>query len=229
MEEIRKKEKRHQNNSRPESDKKPSATNDHSKSQAFDLKALQLLVASNTRTAAKTTALLAACSNNITELKDTSADTIIMSESDQKPSATTRSKTQAFDLEALQELVAATTQSVAILTMNTSEIKETSEDVNNKLKLEQEVYPNDDLQAKQLPPESGTCVSGNFPPFLTSYRGIHTLVPEILSNRPSMTKNPSAFTNPLPVPKKESRQSSINHETNPTDIKDSYGEIQANI
>jgi hypothetical protein len=41
--------------------------------------------------------------------------------------------------------------------------------------------------------------STRFPPFLTSYVGIFTLVPETLSNRPS-TKNPSASTNPLPVP-----------------------------
>eukprot|EP00978_Attheya_sp_CCMP212_P041392 scaffold236902_cov35-Attheya_sp.AAC.1 len=41
----------------PESDKKQSATT-RSKTQAFDLEALQLLVASNARTAAETTASL---------------------------------------------------------------------------------------------------------------------------------------------------------------------------
>ena len=229
----------------PESDQKPSAAT-RSKTQAFDLEALQLLVASTTKKlaalsnktfdlealqllVASTTNNVAALSNNVPELKETSADTIIMSESDQKASATMLSKTQTFDLKALQALVAANAVSVAKLTMNASEIKETSDEINNKLVLEQEVHPNDDLQAKQLPPESGTRISGNFPPFLTSYGGIRTLVPEILSNRPSTTKNPSAFTNPLPVPEKESRQSSIDHETKPTDIKDSYGEIQANI
>jgi predicted metal-dependent peptidase len=48
-----------------------------------------------------------------------------MPESDQKPSATTRSKTQAFDLEALQLLVASTTQNVAALTTSVTELKET--------------------------------------------------------------------------------------------------------
>eukprot|EP00978_Attheya_sp_CCMP212_P009160 scaffold21618_cov63-Attheya_sp.AAC.2 len=48
-----------------------------------------------------------------------------MSESDQKPSATMRSKTQAFDLEALQLLVTSTTQNVDALSTSIAEPKET--------------------------------------------------------------------------------------------------------
>ena len=47
-----------------------------------------------------------------------------MPESDQTPAATTRSKTQAFDLEALQLLVASTTKNVAALTASITELKE---------------------------------------------------------------------------------------------------------
>jgi hypothetical protein len=49
-----------------------------------------------------------------------------MPESDQKPAATTRSKTQAFDLEALQLLVASTTKNVAALSKSITELKETT-------------------------------------------------------------------------------------------------------
>jgi hypothetical protein len=49
-----------------------------------------------------------------------------MPESDQKPAATTLSKTQAFDLEALQLLVASTTKNVAALSESVTELKETA-------------------------------------------------------------------------------------------------------
>eukprot|EP00978_Attheya_sp_CCMP212_P026463 scaffold87106_cov73-Attheya_sp.AAC.4 len=97
------------------------------------MEALQALVASPTES-------VAALSNNVTKLKETSANTIIMSESDQKPSATTHSKTKALNLEAPQALVAANAVSVAKLTMHISKIKETSEEINTKLVLEQEVH-----------------------------------------------------------------------------------------
>eukprot|EP00978_Attheya_sp_CCMP212_P027292 scaffold91415_cov61-Attheya_sp.AAC.5 len=45
-----------------------------------------------------------------------------MSESDQKPSATSRNKNQAFDMEALQELVANTAQTAAETTASIKEL-----------------------------------------------------------------------------------------------------------
>jgi hypothetical protein len=153
----------------PESNKKPSAIT-RSKSQALDIESLQALITATALANAETTANVAELSKNITELKETSAgDTIIMSESDQKTPATMHSKTKkAFDNKALQALITANAVAIAKHTKNISEIKETSEELNSKLVLEQEVYPNDDLQAK-LPPESSTHISGNssriFPSF----------------------------------------------------------------
>jgi hypothetical protein len=56
-----------------------------------------------------------------------------MSESDQKPSATTHSKTQAFNLEAMQLLVASTPNSVTELTKKLSTLETTSAATDKKL------------------------------------------------------------------------------------------------
>eukprot|EP00978_Attheya_sp_CCMP212_P011152 scaffold27317_cov49-Attheya_sp.AAC.1 len=56
-----------------------------------------------------------------------------MSESDQKPSATMRSKIQAFDLVALQLLVPETTKNVLALSTSVTELKETSAATDKKV------------------------------------------------------------------------------------------------
>eukprot|EP00978_Attheya_sp_CCMP212_P026194 scaffold85703_cov47-Attheya_sp.AAC.3 len=64
--------------------------------------------------------------------------------------------------------------------------------------------------------------SASFPPLLTSYIGICTLVPEILSNCPS-TKNPSASTN---IQKDTALNDNVSNDSF-AEIKDFYAEINA--
>jgi hypothetical protein len=70
--------------------------------------------------------------------------------------------------------------------------------------------------------------STRFPPFLTSYVGIRTLVPEILSNRPS-TKNPSASTNPHTVPEILSNRPSTKNPSASTNIQKETTALNDNI
>jgi hypothetical protein len=168
----------------PESDQKPAAIM-HSKSQAFDLEALQLLVATTTKN------VVAALTNSIIELKETTLAT------DKKVSKVMKKiDTNQAIQDDRQDLTA---KSIANLqTTIKSQPKTIASTVHNDLhnyidelrdricdghfQHEQEVLHNDDLQAelnklKQAPAMTRANSSSRFPCFSASYGGIRSPVP----------------------------------------------------
>jgi hypothetical protein len=86
-----------------------------------------------------------------------------------------------------------------------------------------------DRQRLSKPKSTRASSTSVFPPVSKAYVGTRTLVPETLSNRPS-TKNPIASMNLLPVPGRESHQSTtINKTKSDKSLKSLLDEINAKL
>eukprot|EP00978_Attheya_sp_CCMP212_P036868 scaffold170200_cov53-Attheya_sp.AAC.1 len=171
----------------PESDKKQSATK-RSKSQAFDLEALQRLVASNARTAAETTASLNDLGKKLAMLETNVGATdkkvskimkkidINQAIQDDHQETTTKLIT---NLQTMLE-----SQPAAIISNDLcNDIDELRDKIcDGRFQHEQEVLRNDDLQTdldklKQAPDTTRATSSSSFPCFSASYGGIRNPVP----------------------------------------------------
>eukprot|EP00978_Attheya_sp_CCMP212_P039961 scaffold213098_cov54-Attheya_sp.AAC.1 len=170
----------------PESDKKQSATT-RSKTQAFDLEALQLLVASNARTAAETTASLNDLGKKLAMLEtnvgatDKKVSKIMKKIDINQAIQDDRQETTTKLIANLQTTLES--QHVAITNDLRNDIDELRDKIHDgRFQHEQEVLRDDDPQTgldklKQAPDTTRATSSSSFPRFSASYGGIRSPVP----------------------------------------------------